>query len=170
MKKALFLGLAVLGCSLLAGTDIDVKGKFTNVKGQMPEGWIYNTSTKPTGTASAVQHEGKNAVKFDAVSSEVHIYFDQQIPAKPGDQFEVEADFVGNGKAGVGLYFYDAKGQWISGDFSARTAIDGKGEVKRIIDVPAGKDGRVPARVRIAVIAAKGAALTLTEVEVDKLN
>lgn len=169
MKKTLLILVAAIGMSsLFAGEDLPVNGEFKDVKGALPAGWIYNTSTKPTGTIEMVKNGEKNAIKFDAQTSDVHIYFDKLFPAAPGERFEIEAKFTGKGKVGVGLYFYDAKTGWISGDYNTRVDLDGSGEVKRIIDIPAAKDGKTTAQIRIAVIAYKGTEATLTEVDAEK--
>lgn len=169
MKKILMILAAIAMSPLFAGEDLPINGEFKTVKDNMPEGWVYNTSTKPTGTLEMVKVDDKNAIKFNAQSSDVHTYFNKNLPAAPGERYEIEAKFTGKGKVGVGLYFYDAKGAWISGDFNVKVDLDGTAEVKRIIDIPAPKDGKTVALIRIAVIAYKGTDATLTEVEAEKL-
>ncbi len=169
MKKTLMILAATAVCSLFAGEELPINGEFKTVKGNLPEGWVYNTSTKPTGTMEMVKVDDKNAIKFNAQASDVHTFFDKNFPAAPGDRYEIEAKFTGKGKVGVGLYFYDAKGAWISGDYNTKVDLDGSAEVKRIIDIPAPKDGKTVAQIRIAVIAYKGTDATLTEVDAEKL-
>ncbi|MBR4957427.1 MAG: hypothetical protein IKZ31_06670, partial [Lentisphaeria bacterium] len=68
MKHLWIAGLMLFGGMLLAGTDIDVNGKFAGSKvgDKEPKGWYFNTGIQAVGTGKVVQVGDELAVQISS--------------------------------------------------------------------------------------------------------
>lgn len=169
MKHLWIVGLMLFGGMLLAGTDIDVNGKFAGSKvgDKAPKGWYFNVSIKPDGTGKVVQVGDEFGVQITNPKRAV-AYYTKQFKVTPGEQYEMSCDAVGTGKAYLAMYFYKQKGWCGSILQPAVTLQPGKNELKYTFTVPADIKGAVPVYGSFAFYVQGPGEVTFTDVEVEK--
>ena len=171
MKFLSMLAVLFCGAMLVAGTDIDVNGKFagSTIGERAPKGWLFNDGIKPVGTGKVVKVGDELGVHITSPKAGVHYYCAKQFPVVPGEKYEVSCDVTGTGVAGVGVYYYDAKGSWAGAIYQPSVKLKpGENDVKYTFTVPAEVKGKVPGLVRFAFFVYGAADATFTDFEVEK--
>lgn len=169
MKFMWMAAMVFCGGMLMAGTDIDVNGKFagSTIGAQNPKGWSFNTSISPVGTGKVVQAGDELGVQISNPQKEV-AYYSRNIDVKAGDKFELSCDMTGTGKGGMAIYFYNAKG-WVGLIYSPVTDLKpGKNELEWEVVIPAELRGKNITRACFVFRVIGKAEITVTDFEVEK--
>ena len=147
MKFLSMLALVFCGAMLIAGTDIDVNGKFIGSKeGEIaPNGWVFNPSVKPVGTGKVVKVGDQFGVQISNPKRDLHYYSKKQVDVAPGEKYELSCDVTGTGKAYLAMYLYAEKGVW-GGAVSQPAVVlkPGENDLKYTFTIPAEIKGKVP--------------------------
>ena len=170
MKHLWIAGLMLFGGMLLAGTDIDVNGKFAGSKvgDKEPKGWYLNTGIQAVGTGKVVQVGDELAVQISSPSKEVHYYTRQLYPVVAGEKYELSCDVVGTGKVGFAMYYYDGT-RWSGLNYSPLVTLkSGENDVKFVFTVPAEVNGKALNKVRFAFRVSGACEVTINDLEVEK--
>ena len=133
------LSVLFCGAMLVAGTDIDVNGKFAgSTEGEKePAGWVFNPSVKPDGTGKVVKVGDKFGVQISNPKRALHYYSKKQVNVAPGEKYELSCDVTGTGYAGLAMYLYNAKG-WVGGIYQKPVKLQpGENDLKFEIVIPA---------------------------------
>lgn len=172
MKHLWIVGLMLFGGMLLAGTDIDVNGKFAGSKvGEVaPAGWVFNTSVQPVGTGKVVQVGDKFGVQISNPKGALHYFTQKNVNVVPGDKFELSCDVTGTGRAALAVYCYNDKG-WVGGIYQPLVILKpGENELKYEVTIPAEIRGKVPSRICFAFFVSGTAEATFSDFEVEKAD
>ena len=170
MKVLSMFAMLFCGAMLIAGTDIDVNGKFAGSKvgDKEPKGWVFNPSVQPVGTGKVIQAGDKFGVQISNPKKDLHYYSRLQVAVAPGDKFELSCDVTGTGNVGLAMYFYNDKG-WVGGVYQNPVALKpGENDLKFEIVVPAEINGKVPARACFAFFVRGAAEAAFSDFEVEK--
>jgi hypothetical protein len=164
------LTLMLCGGALLAGTDVDVNGKFagSNVGDNAPKKWIFNKSISPVGSGEVVRVGDKLGVKITNTAKSV-AYYSYQIPVKAGEKYEMSCDVTGNGKAYLAMYLYAEKGGWAGAIAQPQVTLKpGENELKYTFTIPADIKGKVPCKGSFVFYLSGPGEATYYDVEVEK--
>lgn len=170
MKHLWMLAVMFCGAMLIAGTDIDVNGKFTGSKvgDKEPKGWFFNTGINSLGTGKVVQQGDELAVQISCPKREVHYYTRTLYSVAVGEKYEVSCDVTGTGKVGLAMYYYKDN-QWAGLNYSPLVTLKpGENDVKFVFTVPAEVKGKVPNKVRFAFRVSETAEVAFNDFEVEK--
>ena len=170
MKFLSMVAMMFCGAMLIAGTDIDVNGKFagSTLDEQAPQGWVFNTSVAPVGTGKVVKVGDKFGVQISNPKKELHYYSKKQVNVVPGEKYELSCDVTGTGLVGLAMYFYNEKG-WVGGVYQKPVKLQpGENDVKFELVVPAEIRGKVPSRACFAFFVRGAAEATFSDFEVEK--
>ena len=170
MKFLSMVAMMFCGAMLIAGTDIDVNGKFAgSTEGEKePAGWVFNTSVKPDGTGKVVKVGDKFGVQISNPKRALHYYSKKQVNVAPGEKYELSCDVTGTGYAGLAMYLYNAEG-WVGGVYQKPVKLQpGENDVKFEIVIPAELNGKVPSRACFAFFVQGAAEATFSDFEAEK--
>ncbi|MBR2641886.1 MAG: hypothetical protein IKD46_02050 [Lentisphaeria bacterium] len=170
MKHLWMLALMLCGGALLAGTDVDVNGKFagSNVGDKTPKKWLFNKSISPVGSGEVVRVGDKLGVKITNTAKSV-AYYSYQIPVKAGEKYEMSCDVTGNGKAYLAMYFYAENGAWAGAVSQPAVVLKaGENELKYTFTIPADIKGKVPCKGSFVFYLSGPGEATYYDVEVEK--
>lgn len=129
MKKMLALVVMCCALSLFAGAEeqIDIDGKFTRIKGNIPVGWA--PLNKSDSTFELIREaNGANAIRLTVEKEWNYLYSPKENKVSLEDTGVLTVTAKGKGKLIFGGIWYDQSGKWLGID-SASAELSEKAEV-----------------------------------------
>lgn len=173
MKKVCMMLAAFGAFALTAGEFLDVNGTFagSEVGAKEPKGWVYNTSTKPTGTGEVVQVGDGLGMKVSNPSGVLHYNTRPAFPIKSGEVYKVTVKVTGTGTVDAGIYLLDEKTRWIQGIYNKPQKLkEGENVVEREFTVPEEARGKTPATARFSFLVLGKTEAVFSDFKVEKVK